>query len=144
MKECKEISLLIKCINESIEKNINAKLKKYNLTISQVRIIKYVNKRQEQGIKTSQKNIEDYFGISHPTTVGLIKRLESKGFVRCEFDCEDRRVKNIYITEMKEKLKQDMGNFIQEIDLDINKNISEEEQKQVLYILEKIYKGMKK
>lgn len=144
MEEHKEIGLLIKRINEAIERDLNGALKKHNLTIAQVRVIRYIRQREMDGATTSQKNIEDYFDISHPTTVGIVKRLEKKGLIRCEFDTNDKRVKNIYLTQIEDELNQDMYEFGQTMEKKITKTLSTDEVDKVFSILEKIYNNVKK
>ena len=95
-----DIGLLIKIITECIDRIANQNLKQFDLTLSQGRILLYL--RERIGIKTSQKDIEDYFDVTHPTVIGILDRLESKGFIGSEFDSEDRRVKNVHLIPEKE------------------------------------------
>lgn len=143
IKPHKEIGLLIKCINEYIEKDFNNQLKKYDLTVSQVRVLHYLQKSEYLGKEISQKDIENYFEISHPTTVGIVKRLETKGFIRCEFNSKDKRTKNIYLTPKASELNDKMELFGQKIDNKIVKDFSEEEKLQLYNLLYSIYNNVK-
>ncbi len=67
------------------------------MTFSQMRLLHFLFKQGEA--TPSQKDIEDFLQVSHPTVVGLIQRLEAKELVRSGFDSRDRRVKSVYLTE---------------------------------------------
>lgn len=97
MQENETVGLLIKMIHERIATRANAELKEYNVTMSQMQILCYLNQREEE--KVSIRDIEAYFHIRHTTVIGLIRRLEGKKFVESSINYEDKRVHNIRITE---------------------------------------------
>lgn len=84
-----DVGLLIKGIHEQLEKRANLMLRQFDLTLTQTRVLFYLH--DHQGEKTTPKDIEDYFGVTHPTVVGLLQRLEGKGFIVSEPDEGDRR-----------------------------------------------------
>lgn len=100
MDQKNDVGFLLKHITECIEKTANQYLKQYDLTLSQIRILFFLQERK--GIKTSQKNIEDYLNVTHPTVIGILKRLESKGFIESEHNFKDKRVKSVYLKLEKE------------------------------------------
>ena len=65
--------------------------------ISQMYVLKYL--RENQNKMVTQKEIEQYLEVSHPTTVGILKRLESKGFIQTEIVKEGRFSKQVVLTE---------------------------------------------
>ena len=69
MHQNDDIGFLIKIIAECFDKMANQNLKQFDLTLSQGRILKYMSERI--GEKTSQKDIEDYFDVTHPTVIGI-------------------------------------------------------------------------
>lgn len=91
------LGFLLKRIHDNIDRLANRNLKPSGLTYSQMRLLEYVASRAQT--PPSQREVEEYLRVSHPTVVGLIKRLEAKGMVRCGFDSADRRVKSVYLTE---------------------------------------------
>jgi len=90
------ISFLIKLIGDTIETKSNKRLKPYGITLSQERVLAYLYERKSE--KTSQKDMEEYFQVTHPTIIGILKRLESKGLIYSEVDEIDKRVRNISLS----------------------------------------------
>jgi|LFRM01.2.fsa_nt_gb MarR family multiple gene transcriptional regulator MgrA len=96
-----DIGFLIKLVGDTIETTTNQKLKPYDITLSQGRVLAYLNSRN--GLKTSQKMLEDYFKVTHPTMIGILKRLVAKELVVSLVDPDDRRIRNIYLNNSKIK-----------------------------------------
>lgn len=90
------IGFLLKQIHDNMDRHANRNLKPQGLTFSQMRLLVLLYVRPSA---PSQKELEEQMGVTHPTVVGLIKRLEGKGLVRCGFDSRDKRVKSVYLTE---------------------------------------------
>ena len=70
----------IKRLSESIDRTLNSRLSDDDLTLTQCRILYTLAHCTDDGSAT-QKEIEDYLSISHPTAVGVFHRLESKGLI---------------------------------------------------------------
>lgn len=51
------------------------------------------------GREIDAKDVETYLEVSHPTVVGLLSGLESRGLVSCVFDSDDKRMKSVYLTD---------------------------------------------
>lgn len=136
----RDIGSYIKVINDHLEKNCNNDLKRFDLTISQIRVLMFLNERN--GRKTSQKDIEEYLEVTHPTVIGIIKRLESKGFIRSETDAKDRRIKNIYLTEKESQVRDHMERSRSEIEARLTSNMSAEQVDQLKSLLELVYQNL--
>lgn len=96
MEKKEDLYFLLKLIGDAIETKANNQLKHYDMTLSQGRVLAYLYERR--GEKIAQRELEDYFQVSHPTINGILKRLESKGYVQSEVDDLDKRVKNVYLS----------------------------------------------
>ena len=70
----------IKRVSESIDRMLNAELSNDDLTLTQCRVL-YTLLHRTNDRTATQKEIEDYLSISHPTAVGVFHRLESKGLI---------------------------------------------------------------
>lgn len=92
----KDLGLHIKSLTDKIKASVDALLKVHGLTFSQTMIIGFLS---EHGGKATQKDIENYLQVSHPTVVGIVSRLEKNGFVDCYNDEKDRRNKIVCATE---------------------------------------------
>ena len=55
----------------------------------------FLDLRDREGEKTTLRDIEEYFGVSHPTVTGILRRMEAKGLVTGCTDGEDRRCRVI-------------------------------------------------
>lgn len=99
-----DVGYLIKSINDKLKVRADAELKKYHLTMSQSRVLVYLRSR---GGQATQKEIETFLDVAHPTVVGLVSRMEQSGYVTC-WPCEDGRNKNVKLTEQAEAIDKDM------------------------------------
>ena len=97
-----ELPRKLKMIDESIKRKANADLEQMGLTIVQHHVLVYLVRRE--GHIAPLKEIEREFHVSQPTVAGVARRLEAKGYVSAEQHPDDRRVKQIRLTERGEEL----------------------------------------
>lgn len=136
-----DIGYLLKVIQENAERYANQIYKPVDLTSSQVRLLKYI--RDCEGRVATQKEIEHYFQVSHPTVVGIVQRLEHKGFVRTEMDEKDKRKKLIFLTEHEEELYQQMRSSHQEMEHILTTGMSQEQIRQLSDLLHMVLHNLK-
>lgn len=91
-----DIGHLVKIISERLKAWGSKTMKEHNLTFAQVETLNFLHKNGECA---SQKEIEKFLKVSHPTVVGIITRLEKNGFVTTHQDDKDRRNKLVCTTE---------------------------------------------
>ena len=77
------VGFLMKQISDKVKVSVDASLKSQNITLSQYRVL---------------KSIGNYLNVSHPTVVGIISRMEKKGYLRSYTDDGDRRNKIVEMT----------------------------------------------
>ena len=99
-----DVGYLIKRINDKLAARADAELKQFNLTMSQCRVFLYLSSR---GRQATQKEIETFLDVAHPTVVGLVSRMEQNGYVTC-WPCEDGRNKYVKLTPQAEAIDKDM------------------------------------
>lgn len=99
-----DVGYLIKSINNKLKVRADTELKKYHLTMSQSRVLVYLRSR---GGQATQKEIETFLDVAHPTVVGLVSRMEQNGYVTC-WPCEDGRNKYVKLTAQAEAIDRDM------------------------------------
>ena len=58
-------------------------------------MLKYI---ADSKTSVTQKSIGNYLNVSHPTVVGIISRMEKKGYLRSYTDDGDRRNKIVEMT----------------------------------------------
>ena len=88
-REHEPTSFKFRLIHESFAAIINRQLKDDDLTFSQLMLISYVWENRDK--KVTQKDISLALHIKHPTTIGLLKRLEEKEMLKVVVDPDNRR-----------------------------------------------------
>lgn len=139
--EERDIGFLFKQINLMIKKEIDKNLIKYDLTTSQSRVLFFVYFRGDD--KTSMKDIEEHMKVTHPTVIGIVKRLEEKGFVATASDPEDRRVKLVIITQKTTKMIKKLDQGKRRMDEKLLKGFTEQEAKELRRMLSMIEDNLK-
>lgn len=134
--EDRDIGFLFKQINMMIKKGLDKKLMEYDLTTSQSRVLFFIYFRGEG--KTSMKDIEEHMKVTHPTVIGIVKRLEEKGYVTTAPDPEDRRVKLTTITEKTTKMIKKLDRGKRKMDEKLLKGFTERETKELRRMLSMI------
>ena len=124
-----DVGYLIKRINDKLAVRADAELN--HLTMSQGRVFLYLSSR---GGQATQKEIETFLGVAHPTVVGLVSRMEQSGYVTC-WPCEDGRNKNVKLTVQAEALDKDMKQNRLESEQMLLSPLSPEEREQLRKLL---------
>lgn len=134
------IGYLIKSINDKIKVHADADLKSHNLTLTQSRVLIYLQSRDDE--KATQKEIEDFLSVSHPTVVGLVSRMEKNGFLTTWLDTDDRRNKVVKLTDMAKKTGKNMDSVVGSMEEKMLATLSEMQISQLTETLETIYKNL--
>ena len=93
MEEKVLIGFLIKQIHIAFETRCHKNLQRYNLTPSQMDVLLYLKKHEEDTL--TQRDLETGLTLKNPTVTGLLNRLEEKGFITREQNLNDKRSKFI-------------------------------------------------
>ncbi len=134
----KDVGYLIKSINDKLRVKADADLKRYNLTFVQSRVFAYL---QERGGRATQKEIEVFLDVSHPTVVGIVSRMEQNGYVTFWPD-EDKRNKNVKLTQKAQSLGMDMEQRMLENEKHLLAPLSPAETEQLKQMLLRIYTNL--
>ena len=132
MEEKVLIGFLIKQIHIAFETRCHKNLQRYNLTPSQMDILLYLKRHEEDTL--TQRDLETGLTLKNPTVTGLLNRLEEKGFITREQNLNDKRSKFIKMTEKTQRVLDDAYLYIQELDAQMLNGISKEEQSSYLII----------
>ena len=127
---------MIKKIHDAIDKVANKMLKEEGITLSQSNLLLFLSGRQNE--KTTQKDIEQFFSVSHPTVIGLIRRLAKKGLIDICTDQTDARMRNVSLTEDANKIIARLDLFIQSSESRLLDNLSTDEQHELKRLLSKV------
>ena len=140
MKEKKYVGLIIKQIDDAIGKVVNKELKSKGITLSQIRML-FSLKKSESGTLTL-KELEKSLRIAQPTTLGIAKRLEQKGFVVGGFDSADKRIKSFKIAPKGEEICRKSQAHMDETEQKLLKGITQGERILLYELLSKLYKNI--
>lgn len=127
-----DAGFLIKYISDQMKAMVDQSMKKWDLTLSQMRVLQVLN---SSGGEASQREIERQLNVSHPTVVGLVGRLEKSGFVTCRMDTQDRRNKIVTMTEKSSQHKAEMEEGHRRMEEKLNQGLSKEEQEDLQRML---------
>ena len=124
-----------KIIDEKIKMRADEDLKRHDLTLTQTRVLGFLAEMDGQA---TQKEIEDDLQVSHPTVVGLVSRMEQKGFLTTRPDPMDRRNKLVELTERARELDQAIDLTVAQHDAQLLRGFTEEEQETLKELLSRI------
>ena len=135
----KDIGYLIKNINDKMKVKADADLKRYNLTLAQSRVLAFLNSR---GGQATQKEIEIFLEVSHPTVVGIVSRMEHNGHVVSRMDEKDKRNKIIELTQLALEMGADMERNIKRNEEKMLSSLSASDAERLRDMLTTIYNNL--
>ena len=135
-----DVAFLIKIIHDRIGKIANQSFNSLGIRLSQARFLEYLHKRKK--LKISQKKLEDIFKISHPTTVGILKRLERKGLIRTQFDDDDKRIKIVYPTSKVSLIYDKIKENKKKMEQDLVRGITDKQKEELVTLLKILYNNI--
>ena len=100
-----KVGYMLKQISDKLKVTADASLKDKNLTFSQARVLQYIS---SVGGKASQKSIEEYLDVAHPTVVGIVTRMEKSGFFVTYTDQSDKRNKIVELTDQARRISVEL------------------------------------
>ena len=130
------VGYLIKNISDKMKANADANLKEHNLTLTQSRVMCFLSSR---GNTAAQKDIEEFLEVSHPTVVGVVARMEQKGFITTRVDTADKRNKIVELSGSAIKLGGEMGSMVEKYERQMTRGLSEMQLRQLSEYLQVIY-----
>lgn len=141
MRDVREgnIGFLLKVITDKLRVRADADFKQYGLTFTQSRVMAFLNRK---GGQATQKEIEVFLEVAHPTVVGVVSRMEQNGFVRTWFDPEDKRNKIVALTTIADTVGIHLDEAAQEQDQKLMTGLSEEEKAELERMLRIIYQNV--
>lgn len=130
------IPYLLKITVDKIRTYADANLKSLNLTLTQSRVLAFI---VERGGETTQKEIEDFLQVAHPTVVGVVSRMEKNGFLTCSYE---RVSKIVTLTDKARATGEDMISSMAEHDAILLRGLSCQEVAELGRLLMKVYKNL--
>ena len=136
MQSPNKIAIKMKFIKNTFDQTITKAIQPLGLTASQAFFIQFIVHSPAQPVY--QKDIESIFGLKHPTVVGIISRLESKGFVECSVDQRDRRYKCVTPTEKAVSVADSINKELEHTETTLMSGFTDEEKQLLDSLLDKM------
>lgn len=111
-----------------------------NLAGPQGLVVMYLREHSEQ--ETYIKDIAKRLRISKSVTSNLIKRMEKNGFIQVVSSKEDKRYKQVVLTELGISKAKDIKDFHKEVHEHITAGIDPDDLKIVFHVFNRILKNL--
>lgn len=118
----------------------DAALRPLGLTTAQSDLLRYLSLRGDE--QTTVQDIGLHFHLKHPTVVGILRRLEEKGFVTTAVSERDHRCRIVRATAKAGEVSRIMEQTRAELDERSARGFSEEELLLLHSFLERIYQNV--
>lgn len=139
MQQPSDTGVYFKLINDKLRTQANADLKAHGLTMTQSRVLRFLS---DIGGEATQKEIEEFLSVAHPTVVGIVSRLEQNGFITFHLDSADKRNKVVVLTEKAVQVDREMKEIIRRQDEKLFASLSKEQVKELTFLLQTIYENL--
>jgi len=136
----KPIGFIIKLINDSITVHVNTSLKPYELTMSQINVLGYLHENEDKLV--SQKELEKQLHVSHPTIVGILKRLEKKGLIKTFLNPNKKTMKIVTLTEYEAELFKNLNRGKKEFENKLLAGFTDDEKSQLEELLIRLHRNV--
>ncbi len=136
MREQRTIGFLFKQINNIYEKELNNRLRTLGITSSQCAVLNFLFSCRKEEV--TQRDIERALNLKNPTVTGLLKRLDQKGFLIIVPGTQDKRCKNVYLTEKAYDIQKRMENDRRKMDQRLTIGMSKKEVDALEKMLQKV------
>ena len=138
--EPKNLGFQFKQIHDSFKTDMDNKLKSQDLTMSQMGVLCCLF--QNEGKDITHKDISEYLGLKHSTVIGILKRMEAKGFIISSINPSDHRSRNIYPTDKAYSIKISMDKHRNYVNDKLLQGLSDDEIEQLSVLLTKVYNNI--
>ncbi len=139
--ERQSIGSLIKILSETMGQRVNRDCEGFNLTMQQMKILHFLKGREGRQ-ETSQKEIQDYMRIAHSTVAGILRLMESKGFITITVSEKDKRMKIVTLTGQEESFVQEVIKGGQAMEKRLVRGFTQEEQETLRDYLRRLYENV--
>ncbi|MEF9916457.1 MAG: MarR family transcriptional regulator [Lachnospiraceae bacterium] len=140
MEDKISIGLMVKSIYNVYEKDLNHKLRTIGITASQSAVLNYLLYTNREFV--NQRDIEHYLNLRNPTVTGLLKRLDEKGFVLCVPNMQDKRCKNVHLTEKAYDIQKRMEADRKQLDKVLLRGMTKKEMEAFRKSLTKVFNNI--
>lgn len=141
MKPHETIGFLVKVIHDAVGVKANSQLEEFDLTLQQMRVLRFLSRRQ--GEPACHRDCEAHFHVTHPTMIGILQRLESKGFIQTTINTRDKRLRDVHLTAKADEVLAAVHNHIRETEDLMLRGLTPEEIAQLTDLLNRVYRNIR-
>ena len=127
-------AILIKKAALEFDKISNGILEEYDLTTSQYKVMKYLYEESDVRIV----DLEKYYSMSHPTTIGIVQNLEKKGLIEYRDNPNNSRSRFIVPSALALERRTELEGIGAELETELTKNLSERARERLITLLKKM------
>ena len=128
-------------LSNLIKRRMRVASEALGITDTQARVIQYISEESEKR-EVFQKDIEDTFCVRRSSVTQIIQLLERDGFIVRESVERDARLKKLVVTKKGYQIEKVMKKQIQDMEAELEENISPQEKEMLNNILYKIRKNI--
>ena len=128
-------------LSNLIKRRMRVASEALGITDTQARVIQYISEESEKR-EVFQKDIEDTFCVRRSSVTQIIQLLERDGFIVRESVERDARLKKLVVTKKGYQIEKVMKKQIQDMEAELEENISPQEKEMLINILYKIRKNI--
>ncbi len=98
--------------------------------------MKYLYEEAENGVRIV--DLEKYYSMSHPTTIGIVQNLEKKGFATYQDNPNHARSRYIVPTNEAMQRKEELEAVGGKLEEELTKRLSVKERQELVRLLKKM------
>ena len=134
-----DIGYLVKILSERMQAKAAKRMKEKNLTLAQIQTMIFIHSHDGS---VSQKAIEKFLQVSHPTVVGIVSRMEKNGYVTTHQDEKDHRNKIVCTTQKADICRDEAQKEQKRLKEDLCHGMTEEEVSELKRLLMMLYHNL--
>ena len=140
MKHEETCGMLLKQVQDAVAKKLNNSLRESGLTHVQLGVLIVLEHTEDRQLRL--KELEKIFHVSQPTVVGVVDRLEEKGFIRTVRDPSDKRVRLAQLTDEGLKKCRHEYEVLTDTEALMVRGLSETEQQELQRMLRRMRENL--
>lgn len=115
----------VKILNTAIERQFNRQLAQFGLTAAQMNTLRFLGRHTDGPV--FPKDLEEEFGLAHPTVSSILQRLERDGWIVTAPWPEDKRYKTIGLTDKSHAIFEKTARYVDALEARVADGLTEEQ-----------------
>lgn len=134
--KAEDAGLVLKRIDTALNKQVETYFTNTDITLTQWHYLNYIYDRGGKNVLL--KDLKTYFKVAQPTVVGVVDRMETKGYLYLEWSSSDTHSKTANLTEAGINLYHDCIKKKKNLDNALLEPLTDTERQLFLTLLQKI------